>query len=111
MKKKNNKLNTEKAFTLIEALVGISIILIAVVGPLSVTMKGINSIVQNKNRIIASYLAEEMVEELRNYRDTFYMKCQNYTYDISQDAISNQKCANIDVSSIANLNDSSQAIA
>jgi Tfp pilus assembly protein PilV len=111
MQKEFDKLNTEKAFTLIEALVGIAIILIAVIGPLSVTTNGIKTITQNKNRIIASYLAEEMVEELRNYRDHFAVACQNYTYDIFQDGISNQKCANIDVSSFANINDTAQAVA
>lgn len=67
--------NKIKAFTLIESLVSISIILIAVLGPLTLTLNSVNAIMQNKNRVIASYLAEEIIEDFRAYRDGIVITC------------------------------------
>ncbi|MEI6352862.1 MAG: prepilin-type N-terminal cleavage/methylation domain-containing protein [Candidatus Nomurabacteria bacterium] len=82
-KKNVNKKN--EGFTLIEALVSIALILIAVIGPLTLTMNAITSIIQNKNRVIASYLAEEIVEDFRNYRDDFALTCGNIDFSYSAD--------------------------
>ncbi len=73
----------KKGFTLIEALVSISLIMIAVIGPLSLIMNSINSIMQSRNRIIASYLAEEIIEDFRSHRDSFVLACKNIQYDFS----------------------------
>lgn len=97
MKNFNLKLNIEKiksGFTLIEALVSIALILIAVIGPLSLTFNAINSIRQNKNRIIASYLAEEVIENFRNYRDDFSLSCGNLNlnFDYTTQQLSSVYC-------------------
>jgi len=89
-----------KGFTLIESLVSIAIILIAVIGPLSLILKSLNSIIENKNRIIASYLAEELVEDLRSFRDGLDLACGNIqvNYDSSGDIVSgtcNKNGANV----------------
>lgn len=73
--KKNIYKKQLKAFTLIESLVSISIILIAILGPLTLILNAVNSIMQNKNRIVASYLAEEIVEDFRAYRDNIVIVC------------------------------------
>lgn len=83
LKKKTNK--DPNGFTLIEALVSIGLILIAVIGPLTLTMNAINTIIQNKNRVIASYLAEEIVEDFRNYRDDFALACNSIYLNMSTD--------------------------
>jgi type II secretory pathway pseudopilin PulG len=83
LKKKINK--NPKGFTLIEALVSIGLILVAVIGPLTLTMNAINTIIQNKNRVIASYLAEEIVENFRNYRDDFALTCSNIYIETDTD--------------------------
>ncbi|MFO0743770.1 MAG: prepilin-type N-terminal cleavage/methylation domain-containing protein [Candidatus Paceibacterota bacterium] len=86
---KNIKNKAGDGFTLIEALVSIALILIAVIGPLTLAMNAINTIIQNKNRVIASYLAEEVVENFKNYRDDFALACSNIYLDTSTDDTTN----------------------
>lgn len=62
-KQKNN------GFTLVEALVSISILVMAVTGAFTAAQGGISSSNFSKNQIIAFYLAGEAVEQIRNLRD------------------------------------------
>lgn len=98
--KKNKKIF--EGFTLIEALVSIALILIAVIGPLSLTFNALTAIRENKNRVIASYLAEEVVENLRNYRDNFALSCANLNinYNYTSQQISSIYCASDSINSI-----------
>lgn len=57
-------------FTLIEALVAISILVIAVIGPLSLASKGLSYSNYAKDEITAFYLANEAIDVIRNIRDT-----------------------------------------
>jgi len=112
-----NKLKTQRGFTLIEALLGSAMMLIAVLGPLSVTMNGIKTITENKNRIIATYLSEEIIESLKNYRDSFSLLCKDMTFVYSGDGsqiiafiysedgspILVAKCGTLDISKYINL--------
>lgn len=90
------KYKNEKGFTLIEALVSVALILIAVVGPLSLTINSISNITQNKNRMTASYLAEEPVESLKAKRDGFILMCRDLHIerDESGNPISGSYCGN-----------------
>ncbi len=90
---KKNK-NISEGFTLIEALVSIALILIAVMGPLSLTFNALTAIRQSKNRVIASYLAAEILEDFRNYRDNFALSCSNLNieYDYASQQISSMYC-------------------
>ena len=94
--KKNKTIN--EGFTLIEALVSIALILIAVIGPLSLTFNALTAIRENKNRVVASYLAEEIVEGFRNYRDNFALSCSalNINYDYVSQQISSMYCGSDD---------------
>ncbi|MDE1874962.1 MAG: type II secretion system protein [Patescibacteria group bacterium] len=60
----------ERAFTLVETMVAISILSLAVTGPLIIAQKGIDSAIYAKDQITAEYLAQEAVEYIRNARDT-----------------------------------------
>lgn len=84
---KTNKINN-KGFTLIEALVSIALIMTAVMGPLSLTFNALKVIRENRNRVTASYLAEETLENFKNYRDNFALSCSilniNYNYTTQQ---------------------------
>lgn len=60
----------KRGFTLIEAMVAISILSLAVTGPLLIAQKGIGSAVYARDQITAYYLAQEAVEYIRNVRDT-----------------------------------------
>jgi len=66
--KKNNKLN--KGFTLVETLVALSIFTVSLLGIMSILASSIFKHDLCKQKITASYLAQEGVEYVRNMRDT-----------------------------------------
>ncbi|MFA6158790.1 MAG: prepilin-type N-terminal cleavage/methylation domain-containing protein [Candidatus Paceibacterota bacterium] len=57
-------------FTLVESMVAVSILSVAITGPLLIAQKGIASAVYSRDQVTASYLAQEAVEYIRNARDT-----------------------------------------
>ncbi len=59
-----------KAFTLIETLVAIFILMTAVVGPLSIAAKGLQIALIAKDQTTAVYLAQDSIEFARYLRDT-----------------------------------------
>lgn len=59
----------KKGFTLIETLVAITILILAVTGAFAAAQNGISSATFSKDQIIAFYLAQEGVEQIRNMRD------------------------------------------
>lgn len=60
----------KKGFTIIETLVAISILLIAIAGPLTIAAKGLFSSYYSRDEVTAFYLAQEGIEYFRNLRDT-----------------------------------------
>lgn len=56
-------------FTLLEALVAISILMVAVMAPITIAQKGLSSAIYSKNQMIASYLAQDAIEYIINQRD------------------------------------------
>ncbi len=60
----------KKGFTLIETLVAVSVLLIALTAVFAAARNGIASSSALKNRIVATYLAEEGVDGLKNIKDT-----------------------------------------
>lgn len=62
-------LKNDKGFTLLEALVAISILMVAVVAPITIAQKGLSSAIYTKNQMIASYLAQDAIEYIKNWRD------------------------------------------
>lgn len=79
------KNKNQKGFTLIEAMVSMTIVVMAVMGPLSLIVNSINNIRQERNRIAAAFLAEEVVENFRAYRDSFVLACKDIKYTFSED--------------------------
>ena len=67
--KKNDK--SSKGFTLVETLVAVSIFTTSILGLMSVLASGISNTNYAKNKITASYLAQEGIEYVRNMRDTY----------------------------------------
>lgn len=61
----------KKGFTLVETLVAISIFTTSILALTSVLANGISNTGFAKRKIIASYLAQEGVEYIRNMRDTY----------------------------------------
>jgi prepilin-type N-terminal cleavage/methylation domain-containing protein len=66
----SKKTATKAGFTLVESMVAISILSMAVTGPLLIAQKGIGSAIYARDQITAFYLAQEAVEYIRNVRDT-----------------------------------------
>lgn len=71
------------AFTLVETLVAISIFTVSILGLMLVLASGISNINYAKNKITASYLAQEGIEYVRNMRDTdgLYTDITHKTWD------------------------------
>lgn len=63
------KQNNQKAFTLIEALVAISILMIAIASPMALAQKGLATATLSKDQMIAAFLAQDAVEAVKNIRD------------------------------------------
>jgi type II secretory pathway pseudopilin PulG len=59
----------KNGFTIIETLVAISILMIAIAGPLTVAGKGYTSAIDARNQSEASLLAQESLEYLNNLKD------------------------------------------
>lgn len=65
---KNKKMSTS-GFTLIEALVAISILMISVAGPLVAASTGLQNSMYARDQIVAFYIAQEGIEMIRAVRD------------------------------------------
>jgi len=64
-----NHKSQNHGFSLVETLVAVGILAVAVIGALSAASSGISSSIFSKDQVIAFYLAQEAVEEIRNIRD------------------------------------------
>ncbi len=64
-------------FTLVETLVAISIFTISILGLMAVLASGIANTNYAKRKIIATYLAQEGIEYVRNMRDTYALYSAN----------------------------------
>lgn len=62
-------LTQRSGFTIIETLVAITVLMIAVTGPLSVAGKGLTSAIYARDQMIATFLAQETMESVKNIRD------------------------------------------
>lgn len=71
---KNRRKND--GFTIIETLVAITILMISIAGPLTVAHKGLTSALYARDQMIASYLAQDAIEYIKNLRDNNLLKGQ-----------------------------------
>lgn len=60
-----------KGFTIIETLVAITILMISIVGPLTIAQKSLNAATYAKDQVIASFLAQDLMEDIKNNRDNY----------------------------------------
>lgn len=59
----------KKGFTLVETLVAITILLIAIVGPMTAASRGLHNVFTARDQITATYLAQESIEQVYMLRD------------------------------------------
>jgi prepilin-type N-terminal cleavage/methylation domain-containing protein len=65
----NKRESSSRGFTLVETLVAISILSLAITGPMTIAQKGIASAIYARDQVTAFYLAQEAIEAVRNVRD------------------------------------------
>ena len=63
-----------KGFTLIETMVAISILMVAIVAPMSLAAQSLSAAYYARDQITAFYLAQEGIEVVRSVRDTNILK-------------------------------------
>ena len=78
-KRKNHEHGITAGFTMVETLVAISILLLAIVGPLTIASRSIVSAAFARDQIVAFHLAREAVELVRNKRDSNTITNTNWT--------------------------------
>lgn len=59
----------KKAFTIIETLVAITILMIAISGPLTAAFRAMTASVAARDQMTASFLAQDAIEYVRNVKD------------------------------------------
>ena len=69
LSKIKKQINNSKAFTLVEALVAISILMIAIASPMTLVQKGLSTAILSKDQMIAAFLAQDAIEGIKNVRD------------------------------------------
>ena len=73
MKSQITNHKSQNGFTLIETLVAITVLLLAVVGPLQIGANALFSTFHARNEITAYYLAAEAIEYVKNARDVTFL--------------------------------------
>jgi prepilin-type N-terminal cleavage/methylation domain-containing protein len=63
------KNRTEKGMTLIETLVAITILSVAIVAPMTLTMQSLAAAYYARDQVVSFYLAQEAIESVRSVRD------------------------------------------
>lgn len=73
MKKNLPLKNRQKGFTLLETLVAIFILTLAITGPVYIASVAFHNTIDSRDNISAQYIAEEVVEVIRNKRDGYVL--------------------------------------
>lgn len=79
-------------FTIIETLVAITVLMIAVAGPLSVAAKGLRAALYARDQMVATFLAQESMESIKNLRDNNIASGSNWLAQFGGCLNENQKC-------------------
>jgi len=74
----------QAGFSLIETFVAITILLTAVVAPLSLAQQSLNAAKTTKDQMTAYFLAQEAMEHIRNVRDSNGLASNYWLQDISK---------------------------
>jgi Tfp pilus assembly protein PilV len=70
---KNNLSHNKKGFTLVETMVAISVLMFAILGPLSIASSSLANARTARDQVTAYYLAQEGLEFIRYTRDTNFL--------------------------------------
>ncbi len=78
-----NKSKNKKGFTLLESLIAIFILTLAITGPIYISSFSLRSTISSRDNIAAQYLAEEIIEVLKNKRDENLLNSANWLHQIT----------------------------
>ena len=93
-KKNRNKGKLVRGFTLVETLIALAIFSVSIAALLGVLANGVTDTTYAKQKMVATYLAQEGIEQMRNLRDNdMFFNTNNY-WDAFTNDISN--CVNND---------------
>lgn len=93
---------SNKAFTLVETLVAISILMLSVTGPLYFATESLKAATYARDQITAFYLAQDAFEQIRKIRDDNYQNKKNPWYSGLNNCPSSLPCV---VNSVGNFYD------
>jgi len=60
---------SQNGFTLVETLIAISVLLVALGGPMTIAQRGLSAAFVSRDQVTASFLAQEAIEYVRKVRD------------------------------------------
>ena len=66
---RTHTMQKNSGFTLVEALVAISVLMVAVASPLYIAQQGLSAAVLSRDQMTASFLAQDGLEAVKNIRD------------------------------------------
>lgn len=69
LKKRINKIQKNRGFTLLETLVAIFILVLSITGPMVFSQSGLRASFQARDQITAFFLAQDAIETIKNIRD------------------------------------------
>jgi prepilin-type N-terminal cleavage/methylation domain-containing protein len=78
-----NKTHSQ-GFTLVETLIAITILMIAIASPLVIASKGLTAALISRDQMIASLLAQESIEIVKNIRDNNFINDRVWSTGFSQ---------------------------
>lgn len=86
-----NSIKLVTGFTLVETLVAVSILTLAIAGPLAVSSLAISESQHARNQITASYLAQDGIEAMINIRNSNFLRGNDWLSNLDN-CLSPKKC-------------------
>ena len=74
---------TSRAFTLLETMVAVTVLLMALVGPFTIAQQSLKSAYYARDQVTAYYLAQEGIEYVRAMRDQNYLTTQPWLTNLA----------------------------
>lgn len=82
LNKTKEKIIGKKGFTLLETLVAIFILVLSITGPMVFAQSGLRVAFQSRDQITSFYLAQDVIEYIKNVRDTNGLKSRAWLYGL-----------------------------
>lgn len=81
--KAKNTSGLSTGFTIIETLIAITVLMIAIAGPLTIASKGLTVAASAREQTVGLYLAQSAIEYMKNIRDTNLLSDETWLYRIN----------------------------